>query len=56
MAMIKRWRNELLTYLYVKYVFMPMLEDAMDEEDEWRRSKTGDIGRALVERGYNTLQ
>ena len=56
MAMIKRWRNEFITYLYVKYVFMPMLEDAMDEEDQWIRSTHGDIGKALVERAYNTLQ
>ena len=54
MAMIKRWRNEFITYLYVKYVFIPMLEDAMDEEEEWLNN--GDVGRALVERAHNTLQ
>ena len=59
MAMIKRWRNELLTYLYVKYVFMPMLTEAINEEPTTHRGRNmlcDAVDMAMVEKDYNTLQ
>ena len=50
-SMIKRWRNELITWLYVKYVFVPMLNESI-EEPYW----ISEAEMAMVEKDYNTLQ
>ncbi len=65
MATIKRWRNNFITWLYIRYVFLPDLFEKIAEGEyppgviftvnslnpEW-----DDIETAIREKDYNTIQ
>jgi len=65
MATIKRWRTRFITWLYIRYVFLPELFEKINAEGfnpgvvftvqslspEWE-----DLEMAIREKDFNTLQ
>ena len=63
MATIKRWRDHFITWLYVRYVFLPELFKKINEDDlhpgvtfTTRSLNPDEIEMAVREKDYNTLQ
>ena len=56
--MIKRWFQDLITWAYVKFVFMPLLYEEMDlyEVKGMPLKPLDDVEMALAEKDHNTLQ
>jgi hypothetical protein len=58
--MIKRLRDDLLTYLYVKYVVLPSLEEEIDHMNAQYglnlNPKYAELEQAMIEKDYSTLQ
>ena len=58
-AMIKRWFQDLITWAYVKYVFMPLLHEEMESFPEMKNCRVRVVSPediAMEEKVHSTLQ